>query len=220
LQNWFRDYDPKTGRYVESDPIGLAGGLNTYAYAGGNPISNFDPTGLYCTASGGTVTCNVPGGPQISFPRPPGWPDCLGPGANNYHSYNEWVNTSGASKKCLEDYLRAHPTPGSPSPATPGGTPNNASPNWVPSAFPSPVKTYLESVNGQQVVVNVTLPGHPLFPGYVARDVDSGATNSLVNNFGEGTGGLQGPNSPFATPINNVWQGLTDDALKACTCQK
>lgn len=44
--NYFRDYEPKTGRYIESDPIGLAGGLATYSYVSGNPLSLFDFLGL------------------------------------------------------------------------------------------------------------------------------------------------------------------------------
>ena len=45
--NYFRDYDSKTGRYIEPDPIGLSGGINLYLYAGGNPVSFGDPMGLF-----------------------------------------------------------------------------------------------------------------------------------------------------------------------------
>jgi RHS repeat-associated protein len=46
FQNGWRDYDPASGRYIQSDPIGLAGGVSTYAYVGSSPFGRIDPHGL------------------------------------------------------------------------------------------------------------------------------------------------------------------------------
>lgn len=45
--NWHRYYNPATGRYISSDPIGLAGGLNTFGYAGQSPLGRYDADGLF-----------------------------------------------------------------------------------------------------------------------------------------------------------------------------
>ena len=45
-QNYYREYNPQTARFTTSDPIGLGGGINTFAYVGNNPISRIDPKGL------------------------------------------------------------------------------------------------------------------------------------------------------------------------------
>jgi RHS repeat-associated protein len=47
--NYFRDYDPDLGRYIESDPIGLIAGVNTYAYVNGNPLAQVDSLGLWAS---------------------------------------------------------------------------------------------------------------------------------------------------------------------------
>jgi RHS repeat-associated protein len=46
-QNYYRDYDPRLGRYTSADPLGLDGGANPYAYVDGNPLTKSDPLGLY-----------------------------------------------------------------------------------------------------------------------------------------------------------------------------
>jgi RHS repeat-associated protein len=58
-QNYMRDYDPAVGRYVESDPIGLKGGIDPYVYALSEPTVFSDPSGLSTSL---TVRC----GPVMS----------------------------------------------------------------------------------------------------------------------------------------------------------
>jgi RHS repeat-associated protein len=73
--NYFRDYDPTVGRYVESDPIGLRGGPGTFSYALNQPILLSDPRGLcpcsngHWRAKAGDLTVSVAFGAFISFGR-------------------------------------------------------------------------------------------------------------------------------------------------------
>ncbi len=89
--NYFRDYDPGTGRYIESDPTGLLGGINTYSYVGNNPLYWIDPFGLQ------SVTPTVPGIPGFPIAVPPvaipgtpenqGWVDMVTDAINGFPSF-------------------------------------------------------------------------------------------------------------------------------------
>lgn len=56
-QNWMRDYDPTTGRYLQADPLGLVDGASVYGYVKQSPMMYMDPTGLQ-TGSGGVPIPN------------------------------------------------------------------------------------------------------------------------------------------------------------------
>jgi RHS repeat-associated protein len=58
LHNGYRDYEPATGRYLQSDPIGLIGGASTYGYVNGSPLRRTDAAGLQ--SAGGPPEENVP----------------------------------------------------------------------------------------------------------------------------------------------------------------
>ena len=59
-----RLYDPKTGRFTQEDPIGLAGGLNAYGFAGGDPVNFSDPFGL-CPLGMRDASGRCPGGLSV-----------------------------------------------------------------------------------------------------------------------------------------------------------
>jgi RHS repeat-associated protein len=67
--NWMRDYSPGDGRYIQSDPIGLRGGLNTYAYVESRPLLLIDPDGLQAGPYAPPPS-NIPGGPWKWSPDP------------------------------------------------------------------------------------------------------------------------------------------------------
>jgi RHS repeat-associated protein len=65
-QNWHREYDAATGRYVESDPIGIDGGTNTYGFVLQSPTMLVDTDGLQARPP---PPRSLPGGPPQRFPR-------------------------------------------------------------------------------------------------------------------------------------------------------
>jgi RHS repeat-associated protein len=61
--NYFRYYEPSTGRYLESDPVGLKGGFSTYDYVNVNPLRFADPFGLFCSTFTSVISPRLPFGP-------------------------------------------------------------------------------------------------------------------------------------------------------------
>ena len=220
--NYFRDYDSTTGRYAQSDPIGLAGGLNTYAYVGGNPLSNIDPAGLSCTSVGNRTDCEYPGGPAFDVPRPPGFPDQMDD--SNllvYHKYEVKRDLSGADARCVMAEMRKNATPGKSNGASTQGTINIAK----VGPLDNPVISYVtnDAKSGNRLIVNITFGGGAFADGYVVR----GVVGNSAYTWGEGTAVKQSPKvggiltCGFQYAANELlWGGQMEEFIKKFTCQK
>jgi RHS repeat-associated protein len=107
--NYFRDYDAVTGRYIQSDPIGLAGGLNPYLYANGNPLRYGDPYGLFglsdATDAVFGAVWHATGGwspSQSLVDGAAGFGDTLSFGGTNV--LRNWMGVNGGVDRCSAAY--------------------------------------------------------------------------------------------------------------------
>jgi hypothetical protein len=196
-----------SARFLQVDPIGYKDHVNLYAYVNNDPIDNRDPTGTECINGPNRTTTCITKDYDVTIPTPNGFQNTH-PKAPDYHQYSV-PNQSPQNAQATREWVRNNPTPGNPAPATPGGTYNDATPViGSPKTSISPVMSYttVNKVTGNNVVVNATLPGHPLGNGVVIRDTIPGPKGtSTIMNYGEGNGALQAPGSRVAGEINNTW---------------
>jgi hypothetical protein len=167
------------------------------------------------------------------LPAPKGFPATIGPDSGSHHQYRyesaPFYNPKEVMRQAIE-----RPTFGPSdlnSPATREGTANEATPQPYHSIAEAvkaaagmhglplgPVKSHVtEDQHGNTVVVNVTEPGHVLFPGYVVHSIvksDDGSYRLVTK--GEGLGLLQSKHAPekLRDIINRqTWEGYQKDTL-------
>ncbi|UTW11525.1 RHS repeat-associated core domain-containing protein [Marinobacterium rhizophilum] len=102
--NYYRNYDPAMGRYMESDPIGLLGGLNGYSYVDANPLIRFDSLGLWSFNM--EAYFGIGGGVSIAYSD--GTLEVLGKigvGIGGGASYDNYGTPSPHAEECGSGYI-------------------------------------------------------------------------------------------------------------------
>ena len=103
--NYFRSYDPRVGRYTTSDPIGIFGDQNTFAYVNGNPIVFTDRYGLYSVfETDGSINQDIVDA-VAGFGD--GLLDIVTLGFISGEGLRESIGAEGQVNKCSEIYLNS-----------------------------------------------------------------------------------------------------------------
>ena len=183
--NWHRYYDPSTGRYLTPDPIGLAGGLNGYGYAGQDPMGAVDPWGLYTVYWGGAGL----DGPYI----PDQVKALLDAGLTNVKS----SNTGGGGSLIMDANavinLRSYPpkygyfTPKAPYDTCPTKTSPNEQTNYIGYSYGSllAAQAAMYYANQGQIIDNLVLIGSPIDADFLAKlKANKNIKNVIVKDLG------------------------------------
>ncbi len=170
--NYFRDYDPEAGRYVQSDPIGMRGGVNTYLYTGNNPVNYGDPTGQYvqviiwtclrfraCQAAAAAVIAYAWCAITKSCGNSTGYPSC--PDSSPYPGYPSFYDDGPNSTGFPNVNDSPTGVPGYPGFNGGGGNPGPANPPELSPTTESPIPDVNLPPNVNHVPAPPNLPAFP-----------------------------------------------------------